>query len=121
MYPSPSSPMPIIRSETLNLIEAQIRLGLGDNAGALALINDVRTEVGGVAPSAASTYPALRNQILQEQQISTLMEGGADRLISIRMYSVAALVDTTWEHTSFGTDVHTTVYPLTSEELNGRN
>jgi hypothetical protein len=120
MYPKPSSPMPIIRSETLTLTEAQIRLGLGDNAGALALINDVRTEVGGVAPSAASTYPALRNQILQEQQISTLMEGGADRVISIRMYSVAALVDTTWTHTSFGTDVHTTVTPLTAEELNGR-
>jgi len=123
MYPSPSSPMPIIRSETLTLIEAQIRLGLGDNAGALALINDVRTEVGGVAPSAASTYPALRNQILQEQQISTLMEGGADRVISIRMYGVATLVDTTWAHTgapALNGDVHTTVTPLTAEELNGR-
>jgi hypothetical protein len=121
MYPKPSSPMPIIRSESLTLIEAQIRLGLGDNAGALALINNVRTEVGGVAPSAASTYAQLRNQILQEQQISTLMEGGADRVISIRMYGVATLVDTTWMHTSFGNDVHTTVYPVTSEELNGRN
>jgi hypothetical protein len=124
MYPSPSSPMPIIRSETLTLIEAQIRLGLGDFAGALALINDVRTEVGGVAPSAASTYPALRNQILQEQQISTLMEGGADRVISIRMYSVAALVDTTWKDTgppALNGDAHTTVTPLTAEELNGRN
>ncbi len=124
MYPSPASPMPIIRSESLNLIEAQIRLGLGDFAGALALINNVRTEVGGVAPSAASTYPALRNQILQEQQISTLMEGGADRVISIRMYSVAALVDTSWAHTgppAIDGDVHTTITPLTSEELNGRN
>ena len=125
MYPSPASPMPIIRSETLTLVEAQIRLGLGDLAGALGLINDVRTEVGGVAPSTASTYTALRNQILQEQQISTLMEGGADRVISIRMYSVAALVDTTWNHTgppaTSSGDVHTSVTPLTAEELNGRN
>jgi hypothetical protein len=125
MYPAPNSPMPIIRSETLTLIEAQIQLGLGHLGNALALINDVRTEVGGVTPSAAATWPALWKQILQEQQISTLMEGGADRLVSIRMYGVASVVDTTWNHTgppaTASGDVHTSVTPITSEELNGRN
>jgi hypothetical protein len=112
--------MPIIRSETLALIEAEILLGLGNNAGALALVNDVRTEVGGLAPVNLSTFTDIRNQIMKEQEISTIMEGGADRLISIRMYNMAEQADTTWLHTSFAKDAHTIVFPITAEELSGR-
>ena len=56
MYPSPASPIPIVRNETLVLVRAQIRLGLGDFPGALALLNDVRTQVGGLTPLVASGY-----------------------------------------------------------------
>ncbi len=120
MYPSPASPIPIIRSETLTLVEAQIRLGLGDLAGALGLINDVRTEVGGLAPTSGVTYPAVRDALLKEQQISTMMEGGADRVIALRMYSLEVADDTTWNGTKYGPDQHTTVSPMSSAELTGR-
>ncbi len=120
MYPSPASPIPIVRNETLVLVRAQIRLGLGDLPGALALLNDVRTTVGGLAPVAAAGYVAVRDALMREQQISTLMEGGADRVIALRMYGLEAVLDTTWTHTHFGPDLHTTIEPIPEAELIGR-
>jgi hypothetical protein len=120
MYPSPSSPMPIIRNETLVLVRAQIRLGLGDYPGALTLLNDVRTQVGGLTATSASGYAPTRDALLREQQISTLLEGGADRVIAIRMYGLAAVLDTTWTNTKYAPDLHTTVLPIDESELAGR-
>ncbi len=120
MYPSPASPIPIVRNETLVLVRAQIRLGLGDFPGALALLNDVRTQVGGLAPVVASGYVAVRDALLREQQISTLMEGGADRVIALRMYGLEAVLDTTWTHTQYAPDLHTTIEPIPEAELIGR-
>ncbi len=121
MYSAPGSPMPMIRSETMTLTEAMIRLGLNDLSGAMALVNDVRTEVGGLAPLTLTSPTDIQNQIMKEQEISTFAEGGADRLISIRLYGVAAQADTTWEHVPpYNRDQHTTVFPITSEELTGR-
>lgn len=121
MYPNPGSPLPIIRSETMTLTEAMIRLGLGDAAGAMSLVNDVRTEVGGLAALSLTTPTDIQNQIMKEQEISTFAEAGADRLISIQVYGVAAQADTTWEHVpGYMKDQHTTMFPITSEELTGR-
>jgi hypothetical protein len=122
MYPSPGAPLPIIRSETLTLTEAEIRIGLGDYAGALAYINDVRTEVGGEpANSGPANYVNDVLALLHELQISTVFEGGADRVIAIRNFGAAVQVDTTWEGTVFKNDYHTTVEPLDVGELSGRN
>ena len=122
MYPSPGSPLPIIRSETLTLTEAEIRIGLGDYTGALGYINDVRTEVGGEpANPGPASYANDVLALLHEMQISTIFEGGADRVIAIRNFGAAVQVDTTWEGTPFKTDVHTTVEPLDASELSGRN
>jgi hypothetical protein len=122
MYPSPGSPMPIIRSETLTLTEAEIRIGLGDFAGAMAYINDVRSEVGGEPASPEpATYLGAALALLHELQISTIFEGGADRVIAIRNFGAAVQVDTTWEGTIYKTDVHTTVEPIDASELSGRN
>src|SRR5262249_1476305 len=82
MYTSPNSPMPMIRNEELNLVEAQIRLGLGDNLGAVTAINAVRQGVGRLAPisAAGQTYFTLRNQILHELRASTMGEPNGDRV-----------------------------------------
>lgn len=122
MYGSPASPLPIIRDETLVLIEAQIQLGLGNLAQALTLANDVRTAVGGphVTPDTGTTYVGVRNAILREQQISTLFEGGADRVIALRMYNIEAQFDTTWAQTKYKPDQHTTVLPISANEIAGR-
>ena len=122
MYGSPASPLPIIRDETLVLIEAQIQLGLGNLGQALTFANDVRTAVGGphVTPDTGTTYAGVRNAILREQQISTLFEGGADRVIALRMYNIEAQFDTTWTHTKYAPDQHTTVLPISANEIAGR-
>lgn len=122
MYLSPGSPLPIIRSENMTLFEAEIRLGLGDVTGAMGYVNDVRTEVGGLTTPLTLTDPiAVRNQIMKEQEISTLMEAGADRLVSIQMYNVAAQADTTWEHVpGYDADAHTDMFAITSEEYVSR-
>jgi hypothetical protein len=121
-YTSPGAPMPIVRSENLTLTEAEIRLGLNDIPGAAAYVNDVRTEVGGLpALNTMTDFVSTRNQIMKEQEISTLGEAGADRLVSIQMYNVALQADTTWTHVpGYMADAHTSMFVITSEEFVSR-
>jgi len=137
---SPSSPVPIVRDEELTLVRAQIRLGLGDFAGAIGLINTVHEQAGGYATplTIAATYTAVRDSLLKEQRISTVLEGSGDRAIAIRMYGLQSVSDTTWQATAGpdavavgliatsngGTkpvDLHTTVLPIPAQELTARN
>lgn len=122
MYDTPGAPIPIIRDETLVLVEAQIQIGLGNLAQAMTLINAVRTQVGGpaVKPDTGTSYVGVRNALLREQQISTTLEGGADRVIALRMYNIEAQFDTTWIHTTYKTDFHTTVEPADANEIAAR-
>jgi starch-binding outer membrane protein, SusD/RagB family len=127
-YPSPSTPMPIIRNETMHLERAQIQLGLGNLAEAITLINDVHQQVGGFASplSIASTYTAVRDSLLKEQRISTVNEPSGDRTISLRMYGLQAVADTTWSSAAAKaaneahTDLHTTILPVPVTEIEGR-
>ena len=52
-------------------MRAQIRLGLGDFAGAVSLINTVHQQAGGFATplSIGATYTAVRDSLLKEQRI----------------------------------------------------
>ena len=75
----------------------------------------------------APTYTAVRDTLLKEQRISTVWEGSGDRNISIRMYNLAATVDTTWSSAKATAaagkqqvDLHTTVVPFPATELEGR-
>jgi hypothetical protein len=137
-YASVSSPEPIVRAEELALVRAQIRLGLSDFAGAITLINTVHQQAGGfTSPLAiAATYTDVRDTLLKEQRISTVFEGSADRAISLRMYGLEAVADTTWQATSGPdatavalltaagtppTDLHTTVSPIPAATTQGRN
>lgn len=136
-YPNVSTPMPIVRNEELTLVDAEIQLGLGNEAAAMTLVNDVHEEVGGyTTPIVATTYTAVRDSLLNEMQISTLLEGSDDRTIAIRFYGLPAVVDTTWDATAGPdavavasvevasgapvTDLHTTVIPIPTSELNAR-
>jgi len=132
-YATVSSPVPIVRAEELALVRAQIQLGLGNFANAIALINQVHQQAGGFGTplSIAPTYTAVRDSLLKEQRISTVFEGSADRMISIRMYGLAATADTTWQATKFGpdstvdatlkaTDYHVTSATLPPVELSSR-
>jgi starch-binding outer membrane protein, SusD/RagB family len=124
MSPSPASSIPITRTEELTLVAAQIELGMGNYAQAIALANQVRTKVGGLPPATvAANYVAARNFLMKEQRISTTWESSADRTIAIRMYGMAAVSDTTWEHEDPSVttgDPHVTVMPIPQSELNGR-
>jgi hypothetical protein len=113
-YPGTNSPIPIVRDESLTLIEAQIQLGMGNLANAMTLINDVRVTVGGEGAVSAATYTTVRNALLKEQQISTAFEASSDRAIALRMYKIEAVEDTTWDviHLPSVTDQHTTVLPV---------
>lgn len=122
-YPSPGSFMPIVRNEELVLVRAQIQIGLQQYATAATLINDVRTAVGGLPPATiAATYPATRDALLHEQQISTAFEPSGDRMIAIRMYGVAAQQDSiTWAASSPArTDLFTTQSPIPFSESAAR-
>jgi hypothetical protein len=80
----------------------------------MTLINDVRTVVGGEPAVSASTYATVRDALLKEQQISTILEGSSDRAIALRMYKLETVEDTTWSVVKLKgvTDQHTTVLPV---------
>ncbi len=134
MSPTLGSPIPIIRGESMTLIAAQIHLAMADYPGALTLVNQVRTTVGGLTAypatdaTAGNAYVTTRNDLMREQRISLTWESGNDRTIAIRMYGLAAVADTTWgtpghagEASGVTTgDLHTTVLPIPSGEINGR-
>jgi hypothetical protein len=128
MYPATNSPIPIVREASLVLWNAQIQMGLGNNAAALTSIDAVRTTAGGALLTAypagdASTYTTLRNDLMREQRITTSWEASVDRTIAIRMYGMALVSDTTWAHEDPNVtagDAHTTVNPIPFSELTGR-
>jgi hypothetical protein len=117
-YSSVGSPIPIVRNEELVLWRAQVRLGLADLSGAWSLINTVRTQAGGLAAEPATAdYVSTRDALLSEQRISTVLESSGDRAISIRMYGLATVADTTWG----AADTHATLLPIPVTELAGRS
>lgn len=125
MYASTDSYIPIVRNEELILVKAQIELALGHYAAAATLINDVRTVVGGLpAATIGANYVSTRDALLHEQQISTAVEASGDRMIALRMYNLAAQLDTTWEHSAATVapngDLHTTVTPIPFAEATAR-
>jgi starch-binding outer membrane protein, SusD/RagB family len=137
-YPTVSTPIPIVRNEELTLVDAQIQLGLGNLGAATSLINTVHQQAGGFATPLviAAAYTNVRDALLKEQRISTILEASGDRDISIRMYGMATVSDTTWNATSgpdavavasataaLGAkpvDLHTLVDPPPSTEGDGR-
>jgi hypothetical protein len=82
-----ASPIPIIRNEELILLRAEAKLGSGDKAGAIADMNIVRQNSGGLPAStltAANSTDEILTGILYEKRYSLMMEG--HRWVDARRY-----------------------------------
>ena len=86
IYNSPSAPLPIIRNEELILLRAEARYYTGDQAGALADINFIRTTSGGLAPRGPfASEDDFITELLEQRRYSLLFEGG-HRWIDVRRF-----------------------------------
>ena len=72
IYPSNTTPTPIIRNEELILIRAEANIKLGNSGAALVDINNVRTVSGKLAP--LTGVPTI-DDLIYERRMSLLMEG----------------------------------------------
>ncbi|HEX8241848.1 MAG TPA: RagB/SusD family nutrient uptake outer membrane protein, partial [Longimicrobium sp.] len=77
LYPDASSDLPIIRNEELILLRAEARWFTGDKPGAMADLNFIRTQSGGLAPIAQpATDAEFITALLKERKYSLMFEGG---------------------------------------------
>lgn len=93
IWPTLASSIPVIRNEELILIRAEAKLATGDKAGAIADLNQVRINSGGLPAStltAASSDDAVLLGIFYEKRYSLMMEGV--RWIDHRRYNKLSLL-----------------------------
>jgi hypothetical protein len=76
-YPSPSSPIPIIKNEELILLRAEANIGASNFGAAVPDIDLVRTTSGGLpAYSGAVDQLSLLAEVLYNKRYSLMFEGG---------------------------------------------
>jgi hypothetical protein len=78
LYPTQSTPIPMIRSEELILLRAEAEWFTGAKAAALADINTIRTTSGGLDPTSlttAATDDQFITELLLQRRYSLLFEG----------------------------------------------
>jgi len=76
-YPSPNSPIPMIKNEELILLRAEANIGLSSLGLAVTDIDLVRTTSGGLAPySGTLDQPSLLTELLYNKRYSLMYEGG---------------------------------------------
>ncbi len=81
--------IPILKNEELILLSAEAQLGVGNKSGAITLLNFVRENSGGLAPTnltEASSTAALLDEVLYNRRYSLLWEQGA-RWIDARRHN----------------------------------
>ena len=89
-YPSPSTPIPLIKNEELILLRAEAEIGLSDFGNAVPDINVVRQISGGLAPYAGVVdQPSLLVELLYNKRYSLMYEGGHS-WIDYRRYGLTA-------------------------------
>ncbi len=90
IYNSNTAPIPIIRNEELILLRAEARYFTTDQVGALADINFIRTNSGGLAPRGPFVNQAdFVAELLKQRRYSLLFEGG-HRWIDARRFGLLA-------------------------------
>jgi hypothetical protein len=88
-----ASPIPIIRNEELILFRAEARWFTGDRPGAMADLNFVRQNSGGLAPVAQpATDAEFIDLLLYERRYSVLYEGGW-RWLDLRRFGLLSRLD----------------------------
>ena len=85
-YPTPNTPMPIIKNEELILLRAEALIGAGDLGAALLDINTVRTLSGRLPALAGFASPEAALDELLYNKLYSLMFEGAHRWIDARHY-----------------------------------
>ncbi|HEX6372155.1 MAG TPA: RagB/SusD family nutrient uptake outer membrane protein [Longimicrobium sp.] len=76
LYPDASADVPIIRNEELILLRAEARWFTGDRPGAMADLNLIRAQSGGLAAVAQpATDAAFIDLLLKERKYSLMFEG----------------------------------------------
>ena len=117
-YPTNVSPVPIIKNEELILLRAEARYQSGDVTGALADINFVRVNSGGLAPLAGfADANAFVTELLYNRTYSLLFEAG-HRWVDHRRYNRLAQLP------KVNTQINELTFPhvmLPADECNQRN
>jgi hypothetical protein len=89
-YPSPNSPIPLIKNEELILLRAEANIGLSNFPAAVADIDLVRTTSGGLPAYAGPVdQPSLVAELLYNKRYSLMYEGGHS-WIDYRRYGLTA-------------------------------
>jgi hypothetical protein len=95
-YPSQTAPVAFLRNEELILLRAEANLGLGNDAAAVADINFVRVNSGGLPPitlpyaPAAGAPPTLLDELLYNKTYSLMWEEGSSSWLDARRYGKLA-------------------------------
>ncbi len=85
VYPTNVAPIPIIRNEELILLRAEANIGLGNRAAAIADLNVVRTNAGGLPALASDFSGDLVTEVLYDRRYSLFFEYG-HRWVDARRY-----------------------------------
>jgi hypothetical protein len=117
-YPSPGSPMPILKNEELLLLRAEANIGLGNLPAALPDINAVRTLSGNLPPLAdLGTPEEAVTELLYNRLYSLMFEGGV-RWIDARRYDrLATLPRDRTTRAGFPPDVIFSTLPIPTDEV----
>jgi hypothetical protein len=115
-YPSPNSPIPLIRNEELILLHAEASLGLGDLPTVVNDLNIVRQTSGLLAPYAGGVDAAsLQTELLYNRRYSLVYEGGHSWIDFRRFNRLADLA--TNERPGPPPDVIFTTLPIPTSEV----
>lgn len=120
-YPTPNTPIPIIKNEELILLRAEALIGQNDLVGALADINTVRTRSGRLAPLAVLASPTAALDELLYNKLYSLMFEGAHRWIDARHYGRLGTLPIDRPAPTFDPpDVVFSTLPIPTDETNPR-
>lgn len=118
-YPSPNTPIPIIKNEELILLRAEANIGLNNLGPAVTDLDLVRTTSGGLAPYAGAVDQAsLLTELLYNKRYSLLFEGGHSWIDYRRYGRLSALA--TNERPGPPPDVIFTTLPIPTAEVQPR-
>ncbi len=86
VYPTNVTSIPIVRNEELILLRAEANIGLGNRAAAIADLNFVRTNAGGLPALASDFAGDLVTELLYDRRYSLFFEYG-HRWVDARRYN----------------------------------
>jgi hypothetical protein len=118
-YPSPSTPVPIIKNEELILLRAEANIGLNAPGAAVPDIDLVRTTSGGLpAYSGVVDQPSMLAELLYNKRYSLMYEGGHS-WIDYRRYALTSTLASS-DRVGPPPDVIFTTLPIPTAEIQSR-